>query len=48
LEKLPGIGPKRAEAIIAARPFQKVEDLMKVQGLGRAQYDKLKDQIVVR
>lgn len=48
LEKLPGIGPKRAEAIIAARPFQKPEDLMKVQGLGRAQYDKLKDQIIVR
>src|SRR5437868_1560158 len=23
LEKLPGIGPKRAEAIIAARPFQR-------------------------
>src|SRR3954467_4518021 len=26
LEKLPGIGPKRAEAIIAARPFQRPED----------------------
>jgi competence ComEA-like helix-hairpin-helix protein len=48
LEKLPGIGPKRAEAIIAARPFQRPEDLLRVPGIKRAQYDKIKNQISVR
>lgn len=48
LEKLPGIGPKRAEAIIAARPFQKPEDLLRVPGIKRAQFDKIKDQITVK
>jgi competence protein ComEA len=48
LEKLPGIGPKRAEAIIAARPFQRVEDLLRVQGIKRAQFDKLKEHVVLR
>jgi competence protein ComEA len=48
LEKLPGIGPKRAEAIIAARPFKQIEDLKKVKGLTRAQLNELKTQVVVR
>jgi competence protein ComEA len=48
LEKLPGIGPKRAEAIIAARPFRQVEDLRKIRGLSRAQLQELKDQVTVR
>jgi competence ComEA-like helix-hairpin-helix protein len=48
LEKLPGIGPKRAEAIIAARPFQRPEDLLRVPGMKRAQFEKIKGQIVVR
>src|SRR4051812_10146380 len=48
LEKLPGIGPKRAEAIIAARPFQRPEDLLRVPGIKKAQFDKLKSQVVVR
>jgi competence protein ComEA len=48
LEKLPGIGPKRAEAIIAARPFKQIDDLQKVKGLTRAQLNELKTQVVVR
>ena len=48
LEKLPGIGPKRAEAIIAARPFKQFEDLRKIRGLSRAQLNELKDQVTVR
>jgi len=48
LEKLPGMGPKRAEAIIAARPFQRPEDLLRVPGIKKAQFDKLKSQVVVR
>jgi len=40
LRRLPGVGPKRAEAIIALRQrmgrFQRVEDLLRVKGIGRA------------
>jgi competence protein ComEA len=48
LEKLPGIGPKRAEAIIAARPFQRPEDLLRVPGIKKTQFDKIRTQVVVR
>lgn len=47
LEKLPGIGPKRAEEIIKARPFHRTEDLMKVPGLKKAQFEKLKELVRV-
>ena len=36
LANLPGIGEALADRIIAARPFQSVEDLAKVQGIGTA------------
>ena len=48
LEKLPGIGPKRAEAIIAGRPYQKPEDLLRVPGIKRAEFDQIKAHVVVR
>jgi competence protein ComEA len=48
LEKLPGIGPKRAEAIIAARPFQKPDDLLRVPGIKRGEFDKIKAHVLVR
>lgn len=48
LEKLPGIGPKRAEAIIGARPFKQIEDLRKIRGLTRAQLNEVKDQVTVK
>ena len=34
LETLPGIGPSKAAAIIAERPFDSVEDLERVPGIG--------------
>lgn len=34
LQKLPGIGPKLAERIMAHRPYQNVDDLDKVPGIG--------------
>lgn len=34
LESLPGIGPRLAERITAARPFLRVDDLDRVQGIG--------------
>jgi len=39
LRRLPGVGAKRADAIVALRQrigrFQRVEDLMRVKGIGR-------------
>ncbi len=39
LRRLPGVGPKRAESIVALRQrmgrFQRVEDLLRVKGIGR-------------
>jgi competence protein ComEA len=46
LERLPGIGPKRATAILELRQklgrFRQVEDLMRVKGVGRATLKKLR------
>lgn len=40
LRRLPGVGPKRADAILALRQrmgsFRRVEDLLRVKGIGRA------------
>jgi competence protein ComEA len=48
LEKLPGIGPTKAKAIINSRPFQSPEDIMKVRGIKEGTYKKIKDFIVVK
>jgi competence protein ComEA len=49
LERLPGIGPKTAEAIIRYReqegPFRCVEDLLSVKGIGPAKLEAIKDQV---
>src|SRR6185295_11055649 len=45
LMRLPGVGEKRAAAIVALRGrmgrFQRVEDLLRVKGIGRATIKKL-------
>lgn len=48
LDTLPGIGPAKARAIISARPFQTIEGIKNVKGIGDATYDKLKDRIYIR
>jgi competence ComEA-like helix-hairpin-helix protein len=45
LESLPGIGPVLAKAIMAARPFSSVEDLVRVRGVGSTQVEKLRPLI---
>ncbi len=35
LETLPGIGPAKARLIVANRPYQSVDDLAKLQGIGQ-------------
>lgn len=51
LEKLPRIGPKMAQRIITYRtqhgPFRRKEDLMKVKGIGKKTFEKLKDLITI-
>lgn len=51
LETLDGIGEVKAQAIIDYRnangPFQKVEDIKNVSGIGDATFDKIKDHITV-
>jgi competence ComEA-like helix-hairpin-helix protein len=37
LQALPGIGPAKARLIVANRPYQRVEDLAKLQGIGQRQ-----------
>lgn len=34
LDQLPGVGPKLAQRIIAARPYQTIDDLSQVSGIG--------------
>jgi competence protein ComEA len=50
LEELDGLGPTRAKAIIQYReehgPFQKVEDLQNISGIGDKTLAKFRDQIV--
>jgi comEA protein len=51
LESLPGIGPHLAAEILEYReklgPFQRVEDLMSVRGIGEKKFLQLKDLITV-
>jgi competence ComEA-like helix-hairpin-helix protein len=43
-----GIGPVKAKAIIAGRPYAKTADIMKVKGIKEKTFAKIKDYIVVR
>ena len=47
LESVTGIGPVKAKAIVAGRPYSKVEDVMKVRGIKEGIFAKIKDGITV-
>jgi competence protein ComEA len=50
LMRLPGIGEKRAQAIVAARtrqPFRRPEDVLVVKGIGPKWLARVKDHVVV-
>ncbi len=51
LEALPGIGPVRAQAIVVERKrggaFERVDDLVRVPGLGRSRVERLRRELFV-
>ena len=48
LEKLPGIGPGKAKAIMNGRPYKTIEDVMRVSDIKKRTFDAIKDYIVVQ
>jgi competence protein ComEA len=50
LMQLPGLGPKRAEEIVRRRliaPFRRTSDLMRIKGIGKRTYLKLRTLVRV-
>ncbi len=50
LESLPGIGASKAQAIIEYRmqkPFQTIEELKEIKGIGEALFEKIQDYITI-
>ena len=51
LHSLKGIGHSKAAAIIEYRkqhPFTKIEDIMKVKGIGKKLFEKIKEEIEIK
>ena len=51
LQKITGVGPVIAQRIVDYRnahgPFQKLEDIKKIQGIGDITFEKMKDEITI-
>lgn len=51
LMRLPGIGPKKAEAIMILRQkrkgFQKLQDILRVKGIGRKTFQRLQPMLAL-
>ncbi len=45
LESLPGIGPSTANKIVRGRPYNRLEDLLRVSGIGEKTLDRLRPLI---
>jgi competence ComEA-like helix-hairpin-helix protein len=48
LDKLPGVGPARAKAIISHRPYSGKDDLAHRKVIPQNVYDQIKDKIIAR
>lgn len=47
LERLSGVGPTIAQRIVAQRPFQRIDDLERVRGIGPATLRALRDHVTL-
>ena len=45
LESSPGIGPAKAQAIIDGRPYETLEELLEVEGIGPKTLDDLRELV---
>ncbi|WP_448569927.1 ComEA family DNA-binding protein [Thermus sp.] len=45
LEALPGIGPTLAQRIVEGRPYERVEDLLRVKGIGPATLERIRPYV---
>jgi len=48
LQSVSGIGPTLATEIIAGRPYKKVDDLLRVSGVGQKLLEKIRPALVVK
>ncbi len=48
LMSLKGVGSAKADAIIAARPFNEIDDIKKVKGIGTGIFEGIKGEIIVK
>ena len=51
LTRLPGVGPRTAERIIAERdrrPFRRTRDLLRVKGIGPSKFNRLKEHVTTK
>ncbi|MBN1662716.1 MAG: helix-hairpin-helix domain-containing protein [Deltaproteobacteria bacterium] len=48
LERLPGIGPVKAKAIMKGRPYKTIEEVMKVPGVKEKTFAAVKDYLTVK
>ena len=48
LDRLPGVGPVRAKAIISHRPYSGKDDLVQRKVIPQNVYDQIKDKIIAR
>ena len=48
IEKLPERGPVKGKAIITGRPYNLIENVMKVKGIKGKTFDAIQDYIIVK
>jgi competence protein ComEA len=51
LDRLPGVGQRAAERILAhrqKRPFQRIEELVRVKGFGKKKFEKIKPFLTLK
>lgn len=47
LDKLPEIGPAMAKEIVQGRPYEKVEDLLEIKGIGPKTLEKIREHVEI-